>query len=169
MTEETNLTVKRDNKMELKETTYIPPAPPSQGMTVPKAQRYQSRLKYYIHDSIDTLRLELTGQLAEDDLGELTGCWRTAKTTLGQRRLLLDLRCLQGIDGGGRQWLNVMSAQENASFLPEHPHHLQAAGPIDLRAAAVSDRKGTRNLFEKLVGFCRGTRVSVVKSSTPAP
>lgn len=155
--------------MELKEITTTPPSPSSGAAVAPSAQRYQSRLKYYIHDSIDALRLELTGELAEGDLKELNGCWRTAKTTLGRRNLLLDLRRLHAVDESGREWLNAMSAQENASFLPERPNHLQPAGQIDLRPAPAGDRNVKRYLLDKLLGFCRGARVPIVKSSTPAP
>lgn len=155
--------------MEQKETTPIPPAAPSAASTAPKTQRYQSRLKYYIHDSVDALRLELTGDLAEGDLGELNGCWRTAKTTLGHRMLLLDLRRLEAVDSGGRQWLNAMSSHESASFLPEHPLHLQSAGQIIPRADAAREPAAKWYRLDKLIGFWRTTRVSAVKSSTPTP
>ena len=158
--------VRLAKQMDSKEITHIPSIPSSQVTGVPKPQRYQSGLKYYIHDSIEALRLELTGDLRDGDIEELNGCWRTAKTTLGPRKLLLDLRRLLAADDGGRRWLLTMSTQENASFLPEHPIHLQPAGQGTLRAAA--GQTGKRYLLDKLFGFCRA-RVAVVKSSTPAP
>lgn len=156
--------------MEQKENNPISSATPSAAVSAPKAQRYQSRLKYYIHDSVDVLRLELTGELGEGDLGELNGCWRTAKTTLGNRTLLLDLRRLNALDDEGRQWLNTMSSDERASFLPEHPIHLHSAEQISLRASAATECTAKRPLLDRLLSFCRGGRVSVVKSpTTPTP
>jgi hypothetical protein len=74
--------------------------------------------KYYIHDGINTCRLELLGELTQQHLPEMSGCWQTAKTTLGSRQLILDLRRLQDADADGRRWLASM-AQEGASCLPD--------------------------------------------------
>lgn len=153
--------------MELKESKDInlPGQPPA---AMPrKAQPYRSRLKYYIHDSIESLRLELTGELTEGDTPELNGCWRTAKTTLGNRNLILDIRRLRAADEAGRQWLHSMSVEEKASLLPKGPLHLQYPG----EAGSLHDLNDniSGRWLEKLVSFFRGDRVSVVKSSTPAP
>ena len=74
--------------------------------------------RYYIHDSIAACRLELIGELTETEVGELTGCWRTARTILGSRSLILDLRALKSVDEAGKQWLAGM-AQEGAVYSPE--------------------------------------------------
>ena len=74
--------------------------------------------RYYIHDSVALCRLELIGELTELEVGELTGCWRTARTILGSRKLILDLRALKSVDEAGKQWLAGM-AQEGALCSPE--------------------------------------------------
>ena len=76
-----------------------------------------SSFKYYIHDAVDSCRLELLGNLTENELPEMSGCWQTAKTTLGARKLVLDLRRLQNADSAAEQWLTSM-ASEGAAYLP---------------------------------------------------
>ncbi len=81
-----------------------------------------SRLNYYIHDSVDSFRLQLLGTLKLEDLKELQGCWNTARTTLAGRKLIVDVTGLQQMDESGREWLNAMAA-EGASVLesPQGP------------------------------------------------
>src|SRR5579875_969798 len=67
--------------------------------------------KYYIHDRTANCRLQLIGALTEAEIPELDGCWRTAKTTLGKRQFILDLRGLASFDDAGRRWLSSMSAE----------------------------------------------------------
>jgi hypothetical protein len=124
-----------------------------------------SLLKYYIHDSIDALRFELCGELTEWDVAELNGCWRTARTTLGSRKLILDVRRLTAADEGGRQWLHAMSSQ-GASFIPDgwFPSQLSSqSGQPNLHTNSL--RKNT--IWDKLVDLCPGLRVFVPKPSTP--
>lgn len=124
-----------------------------------------SLLKYYIHDSIDALRFELCGELTEWDVAELNGCWHTARTTLGSRKLILDVRRLTAADEGGRLWLHAMSNQ-GASFIPDgwFPSQLSSqSGQINLHANSL--RKNT--IWDKLVDLCPGLRVFVPKPSTP--
>jgi len=125
-----------------------------------------SLLKYYIHDSIDALRFELCGQLTEWDVAELNGCWHTARTTLGSRRLILDVRRLSAADEGGRHWLHAMSGQ-GASFIPDgwFPSQLSSQ-PGQLHMQPNSLRKNT--ILDKVLGLCPGLRVFVPKPSTPA-
>ncbi len=75
-----------------------------------------SRLNYYIHDRVDSFRLQLLGILGSEDIKELQGCWNTAKTTLAGRQLIVDVTGLQQIDESGREWLAAMVA-EGASLL----------------------------------------------------
>ncbi len=77
-----------------------------------------SSFKYYIHDSIEGYRFQLFGELTEADVSELEGCWRTARTTLGNRKLVIDLRGLKTADDSGKRWLLSM-ASEGASYLPD--------------------------------------------------
>ncbi len=75
-------------------------------------------LKYYIHDSVPALRFQLIGHLQQMQVAELSGCWNTARTILGSRKLIIDLRALRSTDEAGKQWL-LSLAHEGAEYLPE--------------------------------------------------
>lgn len=124
-----------------------------------------SLLKYYIHDSIDALRFELCGELTEWDVAELNGCWNTAKTTLGSRRLILDVRRLKAADEGGSQWLQLMFTH-GASFIPEGRFPQFSSQLGQLTAPGKSLRKNA--VLDKVLNLCPGLRVFVPKPSTPA-
>jgi ABC-type transporter Mla MlaB component len=112
-----------------------------------------SQFKYYIHDGIDVCRFQLIGELAEPDIAELQGCWRTAKTTLGKRKLILDLRGLNRIDEAGKKWLAAMAAD----------------GAEYLSATAQDENTNNRSGLKKLAAIFRNLRVPSTDSSTPAP
>jgi len=73
--------------------------------------------KYYIHDSVPTLRFQLIGDLHAASVRELNGSWETARTTLNARRFLLDLSQLHSTDDEGRAWLLKMK-DAGAQFQP---------------------------------------------------
>ena len=80
--------------------------------------RTTSAFKYYIHDTAEGYSLEMSGPFTESSVAELACCWQTAKTTLKDRTLTLDLRGLTSVDDGAKQWLASMS-HEGAKYLPE--------------------------------------------------
>jgi hypothetical protein len=83
-----------------------------------------STFKYYIHDSVATLRFQLIGDLRDGNVTELNGSWETAQTTLRFRRLVLDLCGLNSTDEHGKRWLLKMK-DVGAAFLPDE--YLEAA------------------------------------------
>jgi hypothetical protein len=74
--------------------------------------------KYYIHDGVECCRLQLFGEFTETDVPDLVGCWNTVKTTLGDRKFVLDVCGLRSSDDLAKRWLIEMAA-EGATFLPE--------------------------------------------------
>lgn len=120
-----------------------------------------SSLKYYIHDSTDACRLQLVGELTRRDIPELAGCWGTARTTLGDRKLVLDLQGLVTVDDEGRQWLAAMGG-EGAIYAPDSYLRDGLAGK---RIEPEPVRLG---LFGKLFSIFRGSRVVAAGSSTQA-
>jgi hypothetical protein len=120
-----------------------------------------SYFRYYIHDGIHSCRLQLLGELTEADLADLNGCWRTAKTTLGSRQLILDLHALKSVDEAGKQWLAGM-AQENATCSPEGYLRDLVAGKhtAGIETAAPVARPG---LFGRLMNLFRGVGVEAAK------
>ncbi len=138
------------------------PSEDSQGRTAPEESSSRrpgsslrsSLFKYYIHDGIAACRLQLLGQLTEADIRELNGCWRTAKTTLGARPLVLDLHALKSVDEAGKQWLAGM-AQEGAVCMPEsYLRDLVAGKHTGEVEVTVPRAKG--GLLGRLAGLFRG-------------
>lgn len=117
--------------------------------------------RYYIHDGIAACRLQLLGELTEMDIADLNGCWRTAKTTLGSRRLALDLHALRSVDEAGKQWLASM-AQEGATCSPDNYLRDLVAGKhaAGAEAAAPAPKLG---LIGRILGFLRDAGVEAVK------
>ncbi|MBV8866396.1 MAG: hypothetical protein JO210_13465 [Acidobacteriaceae bacterium] len=120
-----------------------------------------SYFRYYIHDGTASCRLQLLGELTEAEVPDLNGCWRTAKTTLGSRRLVLDLHALKSVDEAGKQWLAGM-AQEGATCSPEGYLRDIVAGKhtAGVEAAAPPARPG---VFGRIVNLFRGVGVETAK------
>jgi hypothetical protein len=92
--------------------------------------------KYYIHDSVATLRFQIIGDLRDANVTELNGSWETSKTTLKFRRLVLDLSGLNTVDDPGRRWLLKMK-EAGAAFLPAEYFELGARAPRPPRPDGV--------------------------------
>jgi hypothetical protein len=120
-----------------------------------------SRFRYYIHDSIAACRLQLIGELTEAEISDLDGCWRTARTTLGTRPLILDLHALKSVDEAGKQWLAGM-AQERAICSPEGYLRDLVAGKhsAGMETAVPAAKPG---LFARILGLLRGVGVEAAK------
>ena len=113
------------------------------------------QLRYYIHDGIRVCRLQLIGELTENDLFDLDGCWGTVKTTLGSRDFVLDLHALRSVDEAGKQWLAGM-AQEGAVCSPEGYLRDLVAGKHTAGTNADSAVVSKPGLFQRIIGFFRG-------------
>lgn len=120
-----------------------------------------SCFRYYIHDGVAACRLQLIGELTETEVAELNGCWRTAKTTLGARRLLLDLHALHSVDEAGKRWLAGM-AQEGANCSPEHYLRDLVAGKhiAGMEEPPAAPKAG---LIGRILGLLRGAGVAAAK------
>jgi len=123
----------------------------TEGLREKKALRSAS-FKYYIHDGHECCRLQLFGECTEADVPDLSGCWNTAKTTLGARKLVLDVCGLRSADDVAKRWLLEMAA-EGATFLPDT--YLRDGLPGEGCHASASARLGW---FSKLVATLRGSR-----------
>jgi len=106
-------------------------------------------LHYYMHDGPNAFRFELSGNLNREGVWRLDQDWRTASSMLGDRRLIVDMTFVTGVDEAGRAllagWhregaLLVANSKVSRALaesilgepLPEYP--------ADTCAAAASDR-----------------------------
>src|SRR4051794_4629392 len=126
---------------------------------------YVSALKYYIHDGTESFRFQLIGELREGDVKELSGCWQTAKSTFGSRKLVVDLCQLRSTDEGGKEWLLAM-VREGAVCVPES--YFRANLAEQTQSGCPAPEKGSR-LFTKLTSGLRGDREIPAGSPTQAP
>lgn len=111
---------------------------------------FVSALKYYLHDGAKSFRIELLGALSEADLPELAGCWRTARSSVLGRRLLIDLRKLEGLDEAGRNWLQEMIA-EGALIEDRLGSSIAIPARFDIReSVSTADTKSSRRRFGKV-------------------
>jgi hypothetical protein len=106
----------------------------------PSTEKAPRRLQYYMHDDPDAFRLELAGALAGPFAETVYHAWRTALSTLGSRRAIVDISFLEGIDHAGREalWLwhrhgahIVARSPESRAFaqgIPLEPSSLSAVG-----------------------------------------
>jgi hypothetical protein len=118
---------------------------------------YSSNFKYYIHDGTGACRLQLLGQVGESEVAELTSCWQTAKTTIGGRPLVLDVREVNSIDDAGKKWLAGM-IQDGAACLPESFLMDAMAGRINQHLRLPLCAK--LGWFSRVMSLLRGTRVA---------
>ncbi len=131
-----------------------------------KSRVRSSFFKYYIHDSVDTLRFQLLGDFNEFDVPELNGCWGTARTTLGKRKLVIDLRSLKSADENGKEWLLSM-ANEGATYLPDSYFRTGLSGQNSSPNSGGGRQIG---ILSRLTSLFRGSRpLPASSSTTPAP
>jgi len=120
-----------------------------------------SSFRYYIHDAVNSCRLQLIGELTEAEVEDLNGCWSTVKTTLGSRKLLLDLYALRSVDEAGKQWLAGM-AQEGAIYSPDEYLRDLVAGKH--MAGIEADRPAPKtSRLGRVLAFLRGVDVEAAK------
>jgi hypothetical protein len=119
----------------------------------PSSPGRASSFKYYIHDSVSTLRFQLIGDLRASHVTELNGSWQTAHTTLMQRRLVLDVRQLQSADDEGKHWLTAMN-EAGASFLPARDF---ASDVTSIAAGHPKEPSGVKlSLLGRILGMISG-------------
>jgi len=73
-------------------------------------------LRYYMHDGPTAFRFELAGHLDSESAPRLDQDWRTASSAAGDRRLIVDMTFVTGVDEQGRTLLRRWY-QEGARFI----------------------------------------------------
>lgn len=67
---------------------------------------FMNTFVYYMHDSAAEFRLQLSGDFSGDPVRDVHQAWRTASSTIGERRFVVDVSSLTDIDGEGRELID---------------------------------------------------------------
>lgn len=94
----------------------------------PKRQAGES-FRVGIHDSAGSFRLKLEGRLAAAEAREVESCWITARSTIGDKRFLVDLSLTTAVDSAGRALLERLY-ENNAQFVVATPEMARLASGI---------------------------------------
>lgn len=112
--------------------------------------KFVSALKYYLHDGAKSFRIQLLGALTEDDIPELAGCWRTARSSVLGRQLIIDSRKLDRMDEAGRNWLQEM-VDEGAIVEDQLGSSIAIPARFEMRESlSKTDTKSLRRRFGKV-------------------
>jgi len=65
--------------------------------TCKETQKTQDEFRVTIHDGSGEFRLQLQGNLGPAESREVESCWRTAASTIGGRRFIVDLSLVQSL------------------------------------------------------------------------
>lgn len=69
----------------------------------------------------DGLTMKIEGKIAGDYVSALKEAWMELARSLGQRKLLVDLRGVMHVDGRGRDLLAEIHAKAGADFVADTP------------------------------------------------
>jgi hypothetical protein len=122
-----------------------------------------STLKIYLHDGSTNFRIQLVGELKEADLGELIGCWQTAKSSVEGRPLVIDVTKLKAADDQAIRWIREMLG-EGATI--NDSHELTKTVPPRLSDVRVNTVKG---LDQTTVGRWRSWFANIQRSNASGP
>ena len=86
-------------------------------------------LQYYLHDEWNTLRFELAGTLAGDGAQKVYQAWRTARSIVGDRTVIVDITFVVEADERGRALLRLWH-QNGARIIAASPESRALAEPI---------------------------------------
>jgi len=67
----------------------------------------RNELTFYIHDGIESFRLEIKGHLCGENAANVAQALRTAESTIGDRLVIVEVDGLSGIDNCGRALLRA--------------------------------------------------------------
>lgn len=111
-------------------------------------------LDIYQHDSAEVLRFVLRGVLAGAPAQYLEHAWTTAASTLGTRRLLVDVTEVTDADNEGLALLLRMRAQGAQLVARGAPASGAVAHHLGLADAAASDSE--RSLWRTMLALVKG-------------
>ena len=69
----------------------------------------------------DRVTMKIEGKIAGDKVSALRQAWRELAPSLGERKLLVDLRGVMHVDGTGRNLLAEIHSRTSAEFVADTP------------------------------------------------
>jgi len=78
-------------------------------------------LRITIHETDDSMAIQLEGRIAGPWVAELGNAWAEAASRLNSRKLSLNLCDVISVDSGGKQILMSIYAQTGASLIAHNP------------------------------------------------
>jgi hypothetical protein len=132
----------------------------------PESFQGSSNLTFYQHDMADCFRFQIDGEFHDSLVRELDGCWQTARSTVSDRPLIVDLRFVTSWGDPAVELLGRMH-QAGAKFmaLPGQSAQLTeliTGVPQELEApAAVENRHSVlvrKGLLQKVHGWFKPAR-----------
>jgi hypothetical protein len=94
------------------------------------------RLRYYLHDDPDAFRMELAGSLTQPDAQSAYHAWRTARSVLGGRPVIVDISFVSEADEVGRNVLRRYH-ERGARIIARSPESRALADGIMPESAAL--------------------------------
>jgi ABC-type transporter Mla MlaB component len=67
------------------------------------------------------ITMKIEGKISGENVSALNRAWRELDASLGERKLLVDLRGVMHVDGAGRSLLSAIHAKTGAEFLADTP------------------------------------------------
>jgi ABC-type transporter Mla MlaB component len=83
--------------------------------------------------------LKIEGKVAGPQVPELDRAWHNLASSLGEKRLQIDLRGVTHVDGTGRSLLAEIHAQSGAEFMADTPLTKYFAQEAQRSVQAISD------------------------------
>jgi hypothetical protein len=117
---------------------------------LPPVEKGIQMLRYYLHDDPDAFRMELEGSLTQPSAESAYHAWRTARSVLGDRPVVVDISFVNQVDEIGRSVL-LRLHERGARIIARSPESRALAGGIASESAPLAPPK--RNWRARLMAW----------------
>ncbi len=113
------------------------------------------QLQYYLHDDLDAFRFELAGSLSGEGVKSLYHAWRTARSIIGNREMIVDITFVAAADEPGRELLRLWHSNGASIVARSQESNALAA---DILHEAIPERVPSRkpSWLRRVAAACAG-------------
>ena len=122
-------------------------------------------LKITIHDSPESIRLQLEGKLAGDWVQELERCWLRVRSTTQGRKIIVDLTDNDFVDENGKRLLATMH-KDGAGFIAVTPLMIGVVAELTELCIGRPSRRCISGIVALLVSVAASAAIA---SAQPSP